>query len=105
MMLMCIANVINQLLYILPHDKVNDIYSTNRQKHIPVLSKLLVMPTLAGVKTGAGGYFDFQSLPLHISICSSSKDNSTQGTKSCQHKKIKMHAAQLLPSPNDCHNT
>jgi|APAra0007618257_1042622.scaffolds.fasta_scaffold02399_10 hypothetical protein len=30
---------------------------------------------------------DFHSRPLHMSICSSSKDRSTQGTNSC--KKIR----------------
>lgn len=32
----------------------------------------------------ASGYIDFQPCPLHINICSLSKDNSTQGTKSCR---------------------
>lgn len=29
-------------------------------------------------------YLDFHSLPLHISICSSSKDSKTHGTNSCK---------------------
>lgn len=64
-------------------------------KHIPEFSKFPTKLAFEGVKTGRGcGYLDFQSLPLHINICSSSKDNSTQGTKSCQNKTIKMDAAQ-----------
>lgn len=69
--------------------------NTKWSNNTPVLSKFSVMPASAGQKSGGGcGYIGFQSLPLHINNCSSSKDNSTQGTKSCQHKKIKIHAAQ-----------
>lgn len=36
-------------------------------------------------------YTDFQFEPLHINICSSSKDNSTQGTNSCDTEKKVMN--------------
>ena len=43
------------------------------------------MAALAGCKVeGVSPYMDFQSRPLHIKICSSSKDNRTQGTNCCQ---------------------
>lgn len=54
-------------------------------KKIPESSELFVSSTLAGIETeGTSGYIDFQFCPLHINICSSSKDNSTHGTNSCK---------------------
>lgn len=37
-------------------------------------------------------YLGLQLLPLHIRICSSSKDNNTHGTSSCNPKKQKKYA-------------
>lgn len=53
---------------------------------IPEPSESLGISILAGNETrgGASGYIDSQSCLRHINNCSSSKDNSTQGTNSCQ---------------------
>ena len=55
------------------------------------------MPILGGIAgKGAFVYIDFQSCPLHINICSPSKDNNTQGTKSCpngEEKRLKTRTA------------